>query len=50
MIHRLADSAERIQPLLAALALVQELSNGCFDQFIATPQPPMAILIRAALD
>jgi hypothetical protein len=37
MIHRLADSAERIQPLLAPLALVEELSNRLFDQLIAAP-------------
>lgn len=37
LINRLADSAERIEPLLATVALVEELSNGLFDQLIATP-------------
>jgi hypothetical protein len=37
MINGLADSAERIQPLLATLALVEELSNRMFDQLIAAP-------------
>jgi len=37
MINRLADSAERIQPLLATLALVEELSNRLFDQLIWAP-------------
>jgi hypothetical protein len=37
LINRLADSAERIEPLLAALALIEELSNGLLDQFIAAP-------------
>jgi hypothetical protein len=34
LINRLADSAERIEPLLATLALVEELSNRHFDQFV----------------
>ena len=37
LINRLADSAERIEPLLATLALVEEVSNRLFDQLIATP-------------
>jgi hypothetical protein len=37
LINRLADSAERIEPLLAALALVEEVSNRLFDQLIAAP-------------
>ena len=37
LINRLADSAERIEPLLATLALVEEASNRLFDQFIAIP-------------
>jgi hypothetical protein len=37
LINRLADSAERIEPLLAALTLVEEVSNRLFDQFIAAP-------------
>jgi hypothetical protein len=37
MINRLADSAERIQPLPATLALVEELSNRPFDQLIGAP-------------
>jgi hypothetical protein len=34
LVNRLADSAEGIEPLLAALALVEEVSNRLFDQFI----------------
>jgi hypothetical protein len=34
-INRLADSAERIEPLLATLPLVEEVSNRSFDQLIA---------------
>jgi hypothetical protein len=30
----MADSAERIEPLLATLALVKEVSNRLFDQFV----------------
>jgi len=37
LVNRLADSAERIEPLLAALALIEKVSNGLFDQLIATP-------------
>ena len=37
LIDRLADSAQRIEPLPATLALVEELSNRLFDQFIAAP-------------
>jgi hypothetical protein len=37
MINRPADSMERIQPLLATLTLVEELSNRLFDQLIAAP-------------
>jgi hypothetical protein len=37
LINRLANSAERIQSLLATLALVKKLSNRLFDQFIAAP-------------
>jgi hypothetical protein len=36
LINGLADSAERIQ-LMATLALVEEVSNCLFDQFIAAP-------------
>jgi len=35
MINRVADSAERIESLLATLALVEELSNRLFDQLVA---------------
>jgi hypothetical protein len=34
LINCLADSTERVKPLLAALTLLKELSNGLFDQFI----------------
>jgi hypothetical protein len=34
MINGLADFAERIQPLLATLALVEKLANRLFDQLI----------------
>jgi hypothetical protein len=34
LIDGLSDSAERIQSLLATLALVEEVSNRRFDQFI----------------
>jgi len=34
LIDRLTDSAERSEPLLAALALVEEVSNRLFDQFV----------------
>ena len=37
LVNRLADSAERIEPLLATLALVEEVSNCLFDQFVAAP-------------
>jgi hypothetical protein len=37
LINRLADSAERIEPRLATLALVEEASNRLFDEFIAAP-------------
>jgi hypothetical protein len=37
LINRLADSAERIEPLLATLALVEEVSNRLLDQFVAAP-------------
>jgi hypothetical protein len=37
LIDRLTDSAERSEPLLAALALVEEVSNRLFDQFVAAP-------------
>ena len=37
LINRLADSAERIEPLLATLALVGEVSNCLFDRFVAAP-------------
>jgi hypothetical protein len=32
LINRLADSTERIEPLPAALALVEKVSNRLFDQ------------------
>ena len=35
LINCLADSAERIEPLLATLTFVEELSNCLLDQFIA---------------
>jgi hypothetical protein len=34
LINHLADSTERIEPLLATLALVEEVSNRLFDQFV----------------
>src|ERR1035441_6128468 len=34
LINRLADSTERIEPLLATVALVEEVSNRLFDQFV----------------
>jgi hypothetical protein len=34
LINRLADPPERIEPLLATLALVEEVSNRLFDQFV----------------
>jgi hypothetical protein len=37
VINRLADSAERIEPLLATLELVEEVSNCPFDQFVVAP-------------
>jgi hypothetical protein len=37
LVSCLAYSAERIEPLLATLALIEELPNGLFDQLIATP-------------
>jgi len=37
LINRLADSAERIEPLLSTLALIEEVPNRLFDQFIAAP-------------
>jgi hypothetical protein len=36
-IIRLANSAECVEPLLATLALVEEVPNCLFDQFIAAP-------------
>jgi len=35
LINRLADSTERIEPLLATLTLVKEVPDSLFDQFIA---------------
>jgi hypothetical protein len=40
LIHGLADSAERIQPPLATLALVQEMPDSLFDQLVAALVPP----------
>jgi hypothetical protein len=37
LVNRLANSTERIEPLLATLALVEEVSNRLLDQFIAAP-------------
>jgi hypothetical protein len=37
IINRLPESAERIEPLLAILALVEELPNRSLDQLIGTP-------------
>jgi hypothetical protein len=37
LVNCLAYSAERIEPLPATLALIEELPNGLFDQLIATP-------------
>jgi hypothetical protein len=37
LINSLTDSAERIEPLLPTLALVEEVPNRLFDQFIAAP-------------
>jgi hypothetical protein len=34
LIDRLADSAERIEPLPTTRALVEEVSNCLFDQFV----------------
>jgi hypothetical protein len=31
LVNRVADSAERIEPLLAALPLIEEVSDGLFD-------------------
>jgi len=37
LINRLTDSAESIEPLMATLALVEEVSNRLLDHFIAAP-------------
>jgi integrase len=37
LINRLADAAEGIEPLLATLTLIEEVSNRLFDQLIAAP-------------
>jgi hypothetical protein len=37
LINRLADSAERIEPLLATPALIEEVPNRLFEQFITAP-------------
>jgi len=37
LINRLTDSAERIEPLPAMPAFVQEVSNRLFDQFVVVP-------------
>jgi hypothetical protein len=34
LINRLANSAERIDPLPDTLALIEEVSNRLFDQFV----------------
>ena len=34
LINGLANSAQRIEPLLATLALVEEVSDRLFDQFV----------------
>jgi hypothetical protein len=39
LIHGLTDSAESIQAPLATLALVQEVPDSLFDQFIAAVIP-----------
>jgi hypothetical protein len=36
LIDRLTDSAKGIEPPLAALALVEEMPDSLFDQFIGT--------------
>jgi hypothetical protein len=36
LINRLADSAERVEPPLAALTLIEEAPDRLFDQFIGT--------------
>jgi hypothetical protein len=36
LIDRLTDSAEGIEPPLATLTLVEEVSDSLFDQFIGT--------------
>jgi hypothetical protein len=36
LIDRLTDSAEGIEPSLATLALVEEVPDSLFDQFIGT--------------
>jgi hypothetical protein len=38
LIDRLANSAERTEPLLATRALVEKMSNRLFDQFFAAPE------------
>jgi len=37
LIDCLADSAERIEPLLTTLTLVEEVPDCLFDQFVAAP-------------
>jgi hypothetical protein len=37
LIDCVADSAERIEPLLATLALIEEVPDRVFDQFVAAP-------------
>jgi len=37
LVNRLANPAERIEPLLATLALAEEMSDRLFDQFVAAP-------------
>jgi hypothetical protein len=37
LINCLADSAERSEPLLATLTLVEEVPDRLFDQFVAAP-------------
>jgi hypothetical protein len=37
LVNRVANPTERIEPLLATLALVEEVPNRLLDQFIAAP-------------
>jgi hypothetical protein len=45
LIDRLTDSAEGIEPPLAALALVEEVPDSLFDQFIGTSKKAASKLL-----